>query len=98
MIGIVWIAFIVAAAFIAKNKGRPVWEGILWGLFLGLIGVLIELCMPSKSVASAVPLTAVPGAVQALARQAGPQQRRAGGLAVHRLQHPIAFATWAIPA
>lgn len=40
MTGLIWIACIALGYFIGKEKGRAT-EGLLWGLFLGIIGVII---------------------------------------------------------
>ncbi len=95
---IVWAACIFAAAMIAKNKGRPIWEGILWGLFLGIFGVIIELCMRTKvPVAPAVPLTAVPGPCKHWhATQVRGNDELVAWLCTDC--HTQLPATWAIPA
>lgn len=41
----------VITAMIAKSRGRSVTEGVLLGLFLGLIGLVIEACLPSHRAA-----------------------------------------------
>jgi type VI protein secretion system component VasK len=38
-------------ALIANAKGRSITEGVLLGLFLGLIGLVIEACLPSRHAA-----------------------------------------------
>jgi len=45
---IIWILSAGLAAFIAQSKGRSIVEGDLLGLLLSIIGVGIEICLPSK--------------------------------------------------
>lgn len=46
---IIWLLCAGLAAFIAKSKGRSIVEGVLLGLLLSIIGVIIEICLPSKT-------------------------------------------------
>jgi len=45
---ILWVFFIGLTIYIADQKNRPILEGILLGLFLGFIGTIIELALPTK--------------------------------------------------
>lgn len=45
---IIWLGFIVLTVYIADQKNRPLLEGILLGFFLGGIGTIIELVLPTK--------------------------------------------------
>jgi len=57
----VWLLFVVAATTIGQGKGRGA-EGFLWGLLLGLIGVLIIALYPPKPgfQASETPMSGTP--------------------------------------
>jgi hypothetical protein len=43
----------VLTALIARAKGRSVTEGVLLGLLLGLIGLVIEACLPRPAAGAA---------------------------------------------
>lgn len=47
VIGVIGSAFL--GSYVAKQKGRSESEGILFGVFLGLIGVLIVALLPNKN-------------------------------------------------
>lgn len=44
---ILWIVFAIAGGMIYQSKNRPFINGFLWGLFLGIIGVIVTLVKPS---------------------------------------------------
>jgi hypothetical protein len=44
---IVWLLCAIIAGFIGKSKNRLV-EGVLWGFFLGIIGIIIIACRGKK--------------------------------------------------
>lgn len=46
---IFWIVFIGLTMYIAEQKNRSLLEGALLGIFLGFIGTIIELVLPTKT-------------------------------------------------
>jgi len=72
---VVWAVFVFLGGWVAKSKGRSVWEGCLLAGIFGPIGVLIEGLMPSLIGVSTVverPLPATP-----TPQQPRQQQRKA---------------------
>jgi len=41
---IIWLLCAIGAGFIYQSKNRPFGRGFLWGLLLGIIGVIVTLC------------------------------------------------------
>lgn len=41
---IFWVVCGIAGGMIYKSKKRPFVKGFLWGLLLGLVGVIVTLC------------------------------------------------------
>jgi hypothetical protein len=50
LIVLVWLVAAGLTAWVAKQKGRSVTEGVVLGLLIGLIGLVIELCLPAKQI------------------------------------------------
>jgi hypothetical protein len=46
---LVWLALGAATTALARSKGRGLTEGILLGFLLGIIGLAIELLLPSQA-------------------------------------------------
>lgn len=42
-----WLACAGVTCYVADKKGRGVTEGVLLGFLLGIIGLAIELCLPT---------------------------------------------------
>ena len=49
MVLLVWLACAGITAWLAKEKGRTVAEGVILGILLGFIGIIIELCLPRRT-------------------------------------------------
>jgi hypothetical protein len=55
-VNLMWVAIVACAvsgflgAYVAHQKGRPLFEGIVFGVLLGPIGLLIAACLPTRSV------------------------------------------------
>jgi len=43
-----WLIFIGVTGWVASQKNRSTVEGVMLGLFLGIFGLIIELCLPTK--------------------------------------------------
>jgi hypothetical protein len=41
-----WLALVGLGAYTAKQKGRPIGEGVLLGLFFGPVGAIVEALLP----------------------------------------------------
>lgn len=41
---VLWIVCAIAGGMIYQSKNRPFVKGFLWGLLLGVVGVIVTLC------------------------------------------------------
>ena len=41
---VLWVVCGIAGGMIYQSKNRPFVKGFLWGLLLGLVGVIVTLC------------------------------------------------------
>jgi len=44
----VWVGLGLITRYISKEKGRSPGGGFCWGFFLGIIGLIVVACLPSK--------------------------------------------------
>ena len=44
MVWIIWLLCAIGGGLIYQSKNRPFGKGFLWGLLLGIIGVIVTLC------------------------------------------------------
>jgi hypothetical protein len=54
----------VLTGWVARQKGRNTTEGIILGLLFGLLGLIVELCLPAKREQATAPIRAGADAVR----------------------------------